>query len=1342
MKGVNDVLQGSTTMLQQTDVGVLTTALPYKNVPGNAEYVSQVLPLDSSNSNLTAQAAVAAGQSGNVNSYSPQSVLSSSASGRMFNNGNDVIMTLGVGECGSSMLGWKYHYFNPATNSNQSYCLKQALQSNGSTVNTKVVMGNFQGDNLVLPLMFAESIFGKGALWQMNIVTASINNVDVIDYTGGQPVVSEDDADGNYPIGSTLVTGDFNNDGIDELAVLNSDYQTIRLFQVTLPALTIAQYQTIKLPHRLTSGTLAAGRFGSSGKVYLAAVGQSTGTTEMTVDFIDATTSTPTVVPTTFAVGGLNSSQFHTAFAQAAPVVNWSGSSIQQLVLGLSYENNSWHTIEIGTFDTTRSFHVQGEEGQNGCLFGMQAGNYNNQTPSSSSTGFPGNVNPNLQIVELQSDRPDSDCNPPYADNYIHLTVDNISVPPDVQSNPQSSNPPAPTNWFTQASDVVPNIGPYNQLTDVTLLTGDFQGRSLRLGAPEKITLTSHMQPDLVLGMPPMHVDWVNPSNLGTDECEPNTSETGKSQCVVNLTAKPYGVSTDVTTGFTSSFTTANTNASTSSRKSTTSWGVAVKQTEGIKAKYKIPDVGSVSGSVKTSISNSYQNVHSQYDSQYKKSTEALSTYTAFDDQIYYTIENQNIFSYPILGQEDGNGNPLYAIYSVPSQVVTTLNEAATQEWYQPIHEPGNVLSYPSSEAMLQNEYTPGSTDLKSSKTCIVVSGNTASTLVEWDGQTSDTTSAGFTDALSGDLKVSVSAKVDASVLTGGVGGKFFGSVDVSGSGAWSTLNQNSTVTTSSNALAIAEPQFDKTSKFGYAYESLVFGYSNANPPYQNPSSLLPAKLDVKTAGPLYAGFIANPVSTAPGLQCGQPEVAWWPNVYTKPDVGFNHPLRWDVSTDNQATFNKFHKPSADHAILDQSFYQMKGMFITTAPSDTGTPGSIVQSVQEGNSVKLTARVYNFSLVSTNALVADSTVHVRFYGQKRCSLPNNGVTYPDGTVTDLCPNAAFLIPSAQPGGDVVLPPIVGFNESSPNWSLASVNFDTSGHGDQKLIFWAVTWIQDANGKVVSEMAGHGVSETSFEGKTFQNISDIALENHSNNVGMYGTYTPFYVIPAAGNTQADAEPLAVQSASGVSGKEVAITAASEEGSLSAIHIVLQSHTLPLDKKSKVQVTLSADKSFPGSTIRYYDGNPASGGKLFDLQTLHPMPSNSSDTERVFFRPERCGSHTLYAVSDLEGFPETIGQISATVKLDASKEVSEMRRYIDGTELKQEVKATLIASLESAQDRFVSGSEEKGLEALKDFEGLVQRLAKQRDTRLTDQEDTLIADAHLVQSCENDLRAEKR
>ena len=44
-------------------------------------------------------------------------------------------------------------------------------------------------------------------------------------------------------------------------------------------------------------------------------------------------------------------------------------------------------------------------------------------------------------------------------------------------------------------------------------------------------------------------------------------------------------------------------------------------------------------------------------------------------------------------------------MFSVPDNVMHSAMQGSSQWWYQPAHEPGNILSYPIDKSQLQLEY-------------------------------------------------------------------------------------------------------------------------------------------------------------------------------------------------------------------------------------------------------------------------------------------------------------------------------------------------------------------------------------------------------------------------------------------------------------------------------------------------------------------------------------------------------------------------------------------------------------------------------------------------------------
>ena len=232
------------------------------------------------------------------------------------------------------------------------------------------------------------------------------------------------------------------------------------------------------------------------------------------------------------------------------------------------------------------------------------------------------------------------------------------------------------------------------------LATVDLQGRSLELGAPIKVTVTGHIQPDLVLGIPPMHIDYIRDvDNLGP---------TGK-PAVLNLTVRPTCRTRPPLTPSSSSADIATSGVSTSN---TTSWGYSTGQSAGAKVTLGNPDASYFSTELKVVGKETHDDsVADTYDT-YATVTTSLSATTGFADHLFFTESRHNVYYYPVIGQKmcpAGNPSctasqkrPLFVQFSGVDLLEHHDTDATTQEWYQPINEPGNVFSYPWSPTLLQ----------------------------------------------------------------------------------------------------------------------------------------------------------------------------------------------------------------------------------------------------------------------------------------------------------------------------------------------------------------------------------------------------------------------------------------------------------------------------------------------------------------------------------------------------------------------------------------------------------------------------------------------------------------
>jgi hypothetical protein len=450
-----------------------------------------------------------------------------------------------------------------------------------------------------------------------------------------------------------------------------------------------------------------------------------------------------------------------------------------------------------------------------------------------------------------------------------------------------------------------------------------------------------------------------------------------------------------------------------------------------------------------------------------------------------------------------------------------------------------------------------------------------------------------------------------------------------------------------SKAISVNIPQFGYAAKCcDYAFGGYVFGLKNTkNPASENACTAgqTPDKdgctdvndpdtgkpIDVAGTGPMFAGFLADPISSVntpnTDLSCSGSDI-WWQKVYTAPDVALNHPGRWNWNKAKRLA--SFVTADSTPIIEDNYFYLMKGFFISKKGN---TNGPNLAEANLSDSLTLSARVYNYSLVTTTA-----PVHVRFYGQLYCTSSGSGEnSCKNGNA--ICRTPGLCGNSFQIGSDQVIPSIAGFkaNGTEPNWALANVDFEPSKFtsGNAYMVFWVVTWMQDAGGRLVAEMPGHGL--TSVPTPNLTQITQTPIQQYSNNVGMYGVHQHFYVCPASGCDQ----------------QTTGAGATPSTGLLKSIRVSADSRIL-LEQRSKVTATLwAAGGSVGPVNIAYYDGNPARGGTLLDVQQIQRMDSGATYAHRSFFTPETCGTHTIYASAWSANSPEIQARSFTRVTIDA-------------------------------------------------------------------------------------------
>ena len=977
----------------------------------------------------------------------------------------------------------------------------------------------------------------------------------------------------------------------------------------------------------------------------------------------------------------------YTYFAYAAPLIQPGSQPStfgpEQLVIAAQYaygQNNFW----IGDFYINKYAFTQigyTDLGSEGCTLGMQLGNFDHQTSS-------GGYNSGEQVAFLFNKHGCTSGSPSLFLYSIHVPA-NLS--PQVQA----------TNWLGNSKSNIMvsatgNQNAYAYPTSFTLDVSDVQGRSQQLGAPQIVRIPKQIQPEVVLGMPPMAVDYVMPPNP-KEVCQAGTGDGVTTPCVANISFQPTPANTTekkFTTEF--NFETASVNTA------TTSWGLSIKTSVG--AKISFNDLESnLKLNIQDTAKQLYTSTVQQQNSIYQGSSTGIDVQTTTDDYLFYTERDLIVYYYPVLGLTDGNGHDVFVEFSQPSNLNSNSGVGAGQDWYQPVQEPGNILSYPWSYNQLASQFTNTIKPVTLTQGIQCSMPGSADTVFtsQWSTNSGQQQSLGTTSSLSNDLSVSGSEGAGVSGVDGA--DVTFG-FDIGASTSLSTLNVETATIAQSSAVTAIAPALYNFDGDSYFLANYVFGESNpSGTAILQP--LTPAigtkPTDQVTQGPVFVNYIADPVPQLPGGSCGSSSgQSQWSAMYQLPDVGFNHPQRWAWTPNGSNMGVSFNAADPSNPVKSH-FYHMKGFFITT-PANAGS-GPSLTSAALGDQLALTARVYNFSLQDTTG-----TIYVDFYGQ----------AYGNGNVT----GNAFEIGEAR-----LTQPIPGFKSTDltgPNWTTATVPFNTANFNlsSGPMVFWVVTWMQDANGNRIQEMTGKGLMQT--PGENLTSVAQLQLEPYSNNVGMYGVHTQFTLRPAPGSATADRrETFSKTGTPGTSGR------------LSDIAVSTDSDA-HLDDSVDVLGRFSAGgEPLDSLSVSYFDGDPRTGGKVFDHQVIHHIDGNGFYVHRSSYQVQSCGTHTIYAEAFPEGAASVISKAAAVnVTVDPVQWIGGMMTYLGRVDLTKQQATALQSNLKLAQGLFQQKEADRGMGSLRVFAQVADTIASLSSPKTKDQLARLSAQARTINGCE--------
>jgi hypothetical protein len=1254
---VSDILGGRHTLLPVDDL-VVTSFLPASN--GNGPVNNLVL--QTTNSSLGTQI--------------PYPILSDANAvttgvGRMFNLPRDVIFTI-TGPPG----GINVRDQNPNGAVTQGSPFPRAPRA--------MTMADFTGDGYADVAVLAADTPGSTS-GVLQIITANdVNNLAAGLFVGDGVVPSL-----NFTLNVSITTGDFDADGKQEVVIAQplGQNNTNNLINLLI-------YKVVKNPN----GTLANPAFQQvAAFTFPLQPGQNKGVSQAwltTGDYdgaINANTGLPDdelvvayrwdsiLVMTSFDVvpSSTNSDAFvitpkatqYTAQLNDTDIfaglmsgrLDWFGAT-EQVV----FATNAGGTglAAVYTFDDQLNFQAGNGNNYGRQILSIALGNYD-QTLGE-------NDPPNLEVTLLMADS---------SSGSFHLVINQAGVGNNFTFSPVSD---------TQILSGVTLSG-NNALF---LAAGDFQGRSLLLGPPSIATISGHQQPEVVLGAPPMHVDWITPNGETTP-------------VEFNVTAVPAS--------YFSQYQTMETQKDQSSQKSTTSYSYATKESLSDKISFGIPDIVSANVKLTASAKQAYDNVVSNAYKTYTSETFDASTQTGFDDHIWFTSKRFNLYLYPVIGQcipcadasrctqpvdfcPAGMG-PLILQFSGPDMISQDDIDTANVEWYQPAHEVGNVLSYSWNTTQWQTQFQGLQALSPNPPTYFFTDGSMTTQQTNWAQGGSSEATSGSTNTYSSDTSVSASASATAVGDLFSIGDSASASFSWSSSNAFGTLNSNVANVGASTGFGIHTPgTFQSPATYQYAWQPLIFGQSSPDGTIQNitPTDANGNPVQVQASGILRAAFTADPTNSSAG--------PWWRSTYTQPDVALNHPARWTLSTQTSAPnqpppsncrrvtpggtgMDCFSFNQANPADLPASeFYWIKGFFITALEANGEGPQVTLATV--GDALLLQARVYNYSLAD---MPTGTQVRVQFYGQEWDNIAN-----------DFTNNSFFI-------GEDKLAPISGFNSitnngENPNWAFASTTFDTTNYSGQYLVFWVVVWMEmKSSGSKVDEISDHGL--TGIPGDDLTSMAAVPIEKHSNNVGYYRQ--PIYILPKT-NTQTAIVPAAT---------------ADTDGGVRVESVQISPTKVAPDSKVKVRATLRAGAQVEDSlSVFFYDGDPEAGGKAFDVERIPYVRAQDIYTDQVLFQPRTCGTHTIFVVPQ-PGTATAAEMATVEVSIDPVTGLAELLRVTETANLPRGIKNNLVARVRNAQKAFVRGKPDAAFDKLTAFRN---KVINQRGGKIP----TMTADALLA------------
>jgi hypothetical protein len=483
------------------------------------------------------------------------------------------------------------------------------------------------------------------------------------------------------------------------------------------------------------------------------------------------------------------------------------------------------------------------------------------------------------------------------------------------------------------------------------LVAYDTDGDSVYLGAPVHFTVSNMIRPQVIFQEPPKHTAY-----LGGQ--------------VVNVSRlHDFYVELKDSRGTTFASTTTD----------TTDWNIGGSLDISAKTSVEVGDIektgakGTIEGSLK--IGYDYDGHKEDYNSGYASNTLTFTGQTVTDDLLVAQLQTFDVWRYRAFGisPTGAQGQPLNGFYELvlPGPKVEARGGGLNFDWYQPLHENGNILSYP---PLVNKTFTPsdlGSFTLPNGEkkteplvpaTLLAFDGTSGTIQLDFSKTSGSGSQRESSHTLAENLDVKASVEASTELLIAKTKSEGSVAVNVHNSNSWSQLKTSDNETNTSTGITLNKPGGSATRAYNFAP---VFYFAQD--------------------GTVKVVHAVDVLGNAAGR-------SFWASTYgQKPDPALNLPLRFEPDL----------TPFSSTWLVNplNSRKKIRGFFLRKADLNPVTKDYdyLASAPTEGDKVRIEVRVYNYS----TAQPADNVL-VRF----------QAVGYNDATDTEVpfssCPNGTVV----------------------------------------------------------------------------------------------------------------------------------------------------------------------------------------------------------------------------------------------------------------------------------------------------------------------------------------------